>query len=255
MIGVVLYEGPSRFDPSREIAAIMTVSSNNKKTGGIPQVWMIDKAVSPNAALKTGEDQALCGDCRLRSNGCYVITYQAPRSVREAYLRGAYLSGEKADKWWTSRARTYGWRAIRIGAYGDPYSVPIEVWETLQSRLKDAKILGYTQQWRKDDAQPYAKFCMASVFSESEAQDALDLGWRYFRVRNSVDESVLKNEIVCPASKEQDYRMNCNVCRVCNGVKTKNSGGGTLDKDSRASVVIVAHGIKAKTAKFAKIIR
>lgn len=239
--GVVLYEGPSRFDASRTIAAILTVESHNTKTGGIPQVWIIDKDIAPQEALKNGQDQALCGDCRLRNNGCYVVTFQAPRSVRAAYLRGSYLTGDKGLEWVSKQGGRGVWPAVRIGAYGDPYAVPIEVWDDLSFRVGSAKILGYTQQWTKPDAAPYRKYCMASLFSPTEAKIARANGWRYFRVREATETELGEREVVCPASEEQGYRLDCRSCRACTGSRG--------DTDRRASVTIAAHGAAHKLTK------
>jgi hypothetical protein len=241
--GVVLYEGPSRFDADRTIVAILTLESNNTKTGGIPQVWIVDKDIAPHEGIKTGEDKALCGDCRLRNNGCYVLTYQAPRSVRAAYLRGSYLSGDAGQAWLRKTGAKNPWKAVRIGAYGDPCAVPVSVWDNLSVSVGTAKILGYTQQWNKEENKPYQKYCMASSFSTDEAKLARANGWRYFRVRDPDDESaeLQEREVVCPASAEQNYRLSCSQCRACTGSRG--------DFDQRASVTIAAHGAKFKLNK------
>ena len=250
-LGAVLYEGPSQFVPTATIVAILTIHSNNKKTGGIPQVWMVDKSIAPQAAIKTGDDVAICGDCRLRSNGCYVVTYQAPRSVRAAYARGSYMQADAnsepsaLDSWLKKANNRYSWPAVRIGAYGDPYSVPIDVWHNLSASIGGIKIIGYTQQWLKPDAQDYKSYCMASVFSPEEGREAVSMGWRYFRVRKSAEEPLEPNEFVCPASNERGHQLSCARCKSCNG---------SLTGPRRANPVIAAHGSRSKQKRLARII-
>lgn len=79
---------------------------------------------------------------------------------------------------------------------------------------------------------------MASVDSEEEKEEANKLGWRTFRVRNK-DEQVLKNEIICPASKEANNSRICETCKACSGGDNK-----------KASVTIIVHGTAYKVNNF-----
>ncbi len=87
--GYVLYEGPSAIngDP---IVAILTLNSTNKKTGNMAQLWILHKDIPPHIAQKTGDDNAICGDCPIKKE-CYVLTFQGPLSVWNAYKRGTYI--------------------------------------------------------------------------------------------------------------------------------------------------------------------
>jgi len=60
--GVILYLGKSKID-GKEIVAILTFESGNKKTGNMTQVWFIRTDVDPVTAEKEGLDVSICGDC------------------------------------------------------------------------------------------------------------------------------------------------------------------------------------------------
>lgn len=63
--GYVLYDGPSELD-GQPIIAIATLHSGNVKTADMIQTWILLKYMSPQEALDTGADFAICGDCRHR---------------------------------------------------------------------------------------------------------------------------------------------------------------------------------------------
>ena len=86
--GYVVYEGPSAIngDP---IVAILTLKSNNVKTGNMAQLWIMARDIAPHIAKKEGNDDAVCGDCPIKKE-CYVLTFQGPLSVWNAYQRGTY---------------------------------------------------------------------------------------------------------------------------------------------------------------------
>jgi hypothetical protein len=72
---------------------------------------------------------------------------------------------------------------VRLGTYGDPAAVPVDVWRAL---LRDASgHTGYTHQWQNPalpNLSELRSLCMASVDTAQEAALATQLGWRYFRV-------------------------------------------------------------------------
>ena len=74
-------------------------------------------------------------------------------------------------------------RAIRLGSYGDPAMVPIDVWMDLLSMASNHT--GYTHQWRDPDKQAYKSILMASVDTLQDITDATELGWRQFAVVTS----------------------------------------------------------------------
>ena len=87
--GYVLQRGFSPID-GKPFVVIMTMNSNNRKTGKMLQVWILNESVNPVEAIATGADYTICGDCphRKQSDGsrsCYVNVGQAPNSIWKAY--------------------------------------------------------------------------------------------------------------------------------------------------------------------------
>ena len=78
---------------------------------------------------------------------------------------------------------------------------------------------------------------MYSADSTKDAQQAHAKGYRTFRVipvatyTAQGSKALLNNEILCPASKENDKGITCNQCKLCTG----SSSAGK-------SIAIVAHG-------------
>lgn len=233
MNGIILYRGPSMLDgaPIVAIATGLAANSRNEKTGAMIQTWIVRDDISPVAAIKSGDDASICGDCMHRpakGGSCYVKVFQAPRSVWESNRRGIYA--QAADL--AAIAAIGADRVVRIGSYGDPAAVPVEVWQALTSRAN--AWTGYTHQWRNHPA--LAPYCMASVDSEAEAIMARANGWRTFRIRVAGGRLAPKDEFVCPASEEAGKKTNCASCRACMGTSAK----------ARVSPVIIAHGATAR---------
>ena len=90
---------------------------------------------------------------------------------------------------------------------------------------------GYTHQWATCDA-GYARYCMASVETPRQRQEAMAKGYRTFRVRLP-EQPVEEGEFICPASAEAGKRLTCAECQACGGAK---AGG------RNASPVILFHG-------------
>lgn len=229
--GYILYRGPSMLD-GQPIIAIATVSTNNAKTGGMVQTWIMREDIRPTDALKTGADASVCGDCPHRPiNGgaCYVTVFQAPLAVWKKYTRGGYPA--------LPDGAPFAGRMVRIGSYGDPAAVPVEVWERVTAGA--AGTTGYTHQWRTADVR-LAKYCMASADSPIDRDGAKRAGYRTFRIRLA-DESKQAGEVVCPASAEGGHKLECATCGHCNGTRTGRKG----------DVVIIAHGAPSKVNAFA----
>ena len=238
MQGFVMYRGPSRIDgsPIVVIATGLETGGNNSKTGSMVQVYIMREDISPVAAVHTGDDRSICGDCRHRGkvvtleNGerknvgrsCYVTLFHGPRVVWDAYRRGVYkeVPIERARK-------LLGGRKVRLGSYGDPGAVPFWVWEIGLDKVRE--INGYTHLWRE---YPHlSAFCMASCDTEAEREEAKALGFRTFRVR-SKDSPTLKGEGRCPASHEMGKAVQCAECMLCGGRRT----------GAKADITIIAHG-------------
>ena len=201
--GFVVYEGPSKINGER-IVAILTLNSNNIKTGNMAQLWILAADVAPMEALKTGADQAVCGDCQFRKGICYVEVAKAPTKIWEAWKRDAYpflpmkhynvLSG----------------KSIRLGAYGDPYAVPVTILKELANAASN--YTGYTHQWKNPAAAELKTLCMASVDNPDEYKQANEMGWRTFRVIRNED-ALMEGEILCPNLTSGVQCVDCNLCK------------------------------------------
>jgi len=231
--GYVLYENPN-------YVVVATMETENPKTGNMVQVWILAKDMSPVDAVRTGQDDIVCFDCKHRGevdeNGrvvnrtCYVKVFQAPLAVWNAYSRGKYPTLDPRDYKYV-----FAGRKIRLGAYGEPVLIPFRV--MMDVTFESEGWTGYTHQWRQPEYQHYSQYLMASVDSESEYEHAKSLGWRTFRVRTS-DQTLLPREISCPASDEMNHRTTCERCNLCNG--------STHAADVRKDIAIVVHGSSAK---------
>lgn len=226
--GAIIYRGPSLLTGAPIIGAITGLdgSSHNPKTGPMVQAWILRADRLPMDAVRDGSDTAICGTCALRGDGafgrrCYVTPWLAPTNVWKA------LPDYLEPSWSELPALLQG-RAVRLGAYGDPAAVPVEVWQAV---LRGASgWVGYTHAWRTCDRRLQA-LVMASVDSEEDGREARLAQWRTFRVRRP-DEPVLRSlEFICPASDEAGHRTTCQRCQLCRGTSSP-----------ARSVVILPHG-------------
>jgi len=237
--GIILYEGPSAIDgaPIVVIANRIATGSNNAKTGAMVQTFIMRADVNPFRALKTGQDESICGDCPQRpfkGGKCYVDVAKSVSSVYGAYERGRYarpgIDYDPADL-----PEIFAGRAFRLGTYGDPAAAPFQIWRA--ATLKASKITGYTHQWRDPAFQAFALLCMASADSESDQLLASACGWRTFRAKRA-SEPRTTSEIGCPAAKENGARTSCERCGLCAGTTSK----------SAKDIVINLHGFRVGRA-------
>jgi hypothetical protein len=211
----------------RPIVAIVTglaSPSTNTKTGPMAQLWILDATTEPHVAVKTGEDESVCGDCPARGKWCYVTTFQGPLSIYRTWKRGRY---EKFNLKLLSN------EVLRFGAYGDPAAIPIGIIRQLGRGVR--RFTGYTHQWRTCDSE-FQHYCMASVDTESDQIEAANSGWRTFRVA-APDSGRRKGESVCPASEEAGHKITCFDCGACDGRRRPKV---------KSNIVIQAHGSKTK---------
>ena len=216
---------------NEEIAFILTgltKGSSNLKTGNMVQSWIIRHDMHPAEAVKKGKDDAICGDCPLRGKGgkdrsCYVNYVFGPGAIYKAMDN------------YSGNTDRLGTRTLRLGSYGDPAFVPMEVLRPLVRKAR--KHTGYTHQWR-ECAPEYAEVCMASVENATDKAKANAKGYRTFRIVSGVDK-LQKDEVLCPASKEAGYKLSCEECGLCSGLK-----GG-----KKKNVAIVGHGSKVSAGK------
>lgn len=233
--GFIAYQGPSLLDGS-DIALIVVGlgrASKNAKTGGMVQTYILRTDMKPAEATRSGADVAICGDCKHRpANGgtCYVNIARGPTSVYKAFQRGAYMHADPAII-----ADMLEGRMLRMGTYGDPAAVPVQVWQTLARGA--AGHTGYTHQWKQTDM--LRDLVMASADSAEEMAEARAMGWRTFRVRTG-SELIGARESSCPASEEAGKKLTCATCGMCNGNATGRKG----------SIAIIVHGVKFKKDRF-----
>ena len=223
---MVVYEGPSVLN-GRPIVGIITgllKPSKNTKTGPMSQLWILDATNEPHVAVKTGDDESVCGDCPARNKWCYVTTFQGPLSIYRAWKRGSY---GKYDP----DLLKFG--VLRFGAYGDPAAIPMHIIHDLGRRVH--RFTGYTHAWKYCDSE-LRHYCMASVDTISDQEEAARRGWRTFRVAPP-DTDRLKGESICPASNEAGHKINCYDCGACDGRRRPKV---------KSNIVIQAHGAKTR---------
>lgn len=239
MNSCIIYEGPSVIDgqPIVVIATGLEDASANSKTGAMVQTWILRADCPPQEAAKDGRDESICGHCVHRADKtgkrtCYVTLFHAPRAVFTAYARGSYTY---QDPEFVGTGRF-----VRIGSYGDPAAVPANVWRRLLT--KASGWTGYTHQHNhpsarvRRNAAKLKQWCMASVESVKQAEQAHAEKWRTFRVLPTTGGAHLPVERVCPASAEAGKSTTCEACRACSGA----TGRG------HSSIIIRAHGVGAK---------
>jgi len=243
----IIYQGPSLIDGS-PIVCIAIKSSKNRKTGSMIQTHILRADINPMEASKTGLDKAICGDCMHRGTPtadplrklavgrtCYVNLAQGPLVVFKAFQRGKYPQASKEQ----TRAIGRG-RMVRLGTYGDPAAVPASVWEALL--MDSIGHTGYTHQALNMPVD-HANL-MVSADNAQQANEAHAKGYRTFRViplstwNAEGKNSLLKNEILCPASKQAGAKVQCIECKLCVGSSIK-----------AKSIAIPAHGIGANSLK------
>ena len=249
--GRIIYEGESMLDgaPIVVIAIGFGTGSSNRKTGDMIQTYIIRRDLAPIAAAQSGADSSVCGTCVHRGvivsdqagvtrnvgRTCYVNLGQGATSVYNTYLRGGYPV-------WDDNAEphlTKG-RIVRLGTYGDPAAVPVQVWTSLL--MGASGHTGYTHQWRNPNIKPLQRYCMASADTPEESRAAQSQGWRTFRVGLPSHPARQDNEALCPASAEAGKKLTCAQCRACDGTASSRRG----------SVYIPAHGGFAVMANIKK---
>jgi hypothetical protein len=222
---MLIWQGISQLDNRTPIRLILTIGSRNRKTGRMLQTWILRSRAEPHKAVQSGKDQAVCGSCPFRAgNGCYVAVHQAPLSTYRAHKKAKVATVREI-------ARHRG-KALRIGSYGDPAAVPLDVWEALIGIIQPPRRTGYSHAW-KTAPKGFARLVMASVDSLAEQAKARELGYRTFRVAPKGELAIASGEIRCV---NDSHGVSCIDCGLCDGARPN---------DRRRSIVIPAHGAKA----------
>ena len=251
-----IYHGPANND-NRDIVVLVTGitrPSTNTKTLDMAQVFIMFADESPTTAVITGNDEVVCGQCflrpiianQLKETGdsfipCYVDKARGPGSAWKSWHMGnvvrtsplmasikistlkacacELVAGDANAGHTRAKCPTPGKsQGVRLGAYGDPASVPGWVWNDLLAMLdKSAKLTSYTHQWA--DHPELADYTMASIdpITWPDVNGAIDkahsLGFRTYRVL-AYGEQPRLDEILCP---EANKKTNCNKCGLCSG--------------------------------------
>ena len=221
--GLILYKGPSALDQSRDIVVIATLSSKNRKTANMIQVWILSADTHPVQLSADKLDDLICGNCHHRQSlggACYVNIGQAPAAVFKAYQRGLYPVYDPSI-----HAGLFKGRKIRLGAYGDPAAMPFEIAAHVVS-LADGHT-GYTHQQHHAGFDPrFLTLCMVSADTRKQAAAAHTIGAKTFRIAVDITDK-LDNEIQCLSDSNG---TSCFDCGICEG------------SSAPVSIVIAVHG-------------
>jgi len=214
--------------PIVAIISGLTTKSLNGKTGDMAQVDILRADIHPIEAVKLGLDRSICGDCPLRldENGtriCYVNLVFAPGNKFKTYLNGSYPVMTPEEVGAILKAKGKGFRQ---GSYGDPYAVPVEIWDRLYDSA-NTFTTSYTHQWNLQDFNPAIfKYAMASVDHINTVEKLRELypEVRYYRMAKSYNDIDTATEVRCPSKNAEGVRVvTCSECRLCFGsLKAKN---------------------------------
>lgn len=230
--GLVIWEGESLIDGS-SIVLLMTglIYSTNRKTGNQLQTWIMRSDIHPIEAVKTGDDESICGSCSRRGQGkntdtgirtCYVAVHQSPTQVWRTYKNNDYARYNESYNPFLNR------RSLRMGSYGDPAAVPIEVWKNLIDVTYGHT--GFTSQWRDEYAKPLKGLVQASCNSVEDMELAKSMGWKTY-TSLPVGHPKVKGLLEC-RFKSSDGTIKCEQCMLCDGTKSH--------------IMIEDHGIRFK---------
>lgn len=282
--GYIVWEGESWWDGT-PIVCIVTLKTSNRKTGQMAQVWILAADISPLDAIRTGRDNSICGSCIHRgidgfaSRSCYVDVAKAPSAVWSAYKRGVYprissgsvmvgvQSVDHATKtihplWkptYDTSNRDYinnltsafsKVSKVRLGAYGDPAFVPVQILAAITDGCKVRT--GYTHQWRDPKAAGHRTLCMASCDTYADVREARMFGWRCFYVgseeiaQDAWQPSVSFKSMPCPASDEAGKKTTCERCGLCSGTMSASGRDIGASASVAAVITILPHGAGKK---------
>lgn len=202
--------------------------STNTKTGQMIQAYVLRDDIDPITAVNTGQDDAICGTCPMRSGSnegraCYVIWWLGPNQTWKASRSYPVVPPALASTHLVGRS-------VRITAYGDAAAIPFDTWAQLVGRASHHT--GYTSQWATCDPR-FKLLLMASVQTPAQQAQAAAAGWRTFR--SGWQRADPQIEVQCPASAEMGHRTVCTDCALCQGARLQ-----------AKSVAIQPHGMRTQ---------
>lgn len=174
------------------------------------QLSILPTKLTVSESIRLKADQAQCGSCILAANTpgpleCYVnpVTYNEIQKATESL--------------WVNNWPTLPDKPIRLGSYGDPAKIPLNVLKRLTS---DRSYTGYTHRWRTC-RESYSRYLMASIDHTDDRELARGKGFRTFRILGPSD-TLDSTEILCP---NMTHKVQCKDCGLCNGASSaKNIG-------------------------------
>jgi hypothetical protein len=268
---MIIFDGVSRIDNKTHILGILTgvtKPTTNSKTGPMAQLWIIREDMPHGKSLSTPYDgteergwpgarpdmmdAAVCGGCPFAAGqGCYVTT-QPTASIWKARHSYPRETLDTLVPLLIAQHRRGVLAGLRLGAYGDPVALPIELVEELVGRLESVRntfaITGYTHAWQAAYRLPnqeapdprWKRYLMASCHHAKDSQTAYADGWRPYVIlpRGNPDEVLASARAagvaLCPASDEANNRLTCATCGGCDGRR------GNTDK--RRGFGLALHG-------------
>jgi len=191
----------------------LTSQSKNKKTGDMLGISILPIEEKPSDSIKHKDDGPQCGTCALAAStpgpwSCYVN----PIALNAVWTATIKQKVSKLVEKFLELTPT----PIRLGTYGDPALLPLEL---LKKLVSGRKYTGYTHQW-KTCSPEYSQYLMASIDHSNNKADAIKKGYRTYRILSELD-TLDEDEIMCP---HDSTGVQCCDCRLCsgNGVKAKN---------------------------------
>ena len=225
--GYVLHRGVAG---GRRFVSVVTLETENEKTGDMAQIWFLLEETHPSVAVAEGIDaETICRGCPFAAgNGCYVDVSKAPAAVWRKFRAGGY-----PELLPCSYAEVLGGRKIRFGAYGNPTLLPLSLVRAL-ARVSSGWT-GYFHDWRSNRyAAGYAEFFMASTETRDSFRLAQSLGFRTFHVSPEKPAGAVE----C-LNTSTDGRVQCAQCKLaCNGLSGR-----------AQSVWIAPHGVRQGKAE------
>ena len=216
----VFYDGPSMLDGSPIFAALVGLDkpSANTATGTMAQIYIMRSDISPVAAIATGADASICGECKMRGRvvSLDTATHMAwgldtnrrrllLRRIESARGHGeSTINIERACYVRTEQAPTVIYKAyragsypvveprvaanmvrggeLRVGAYGDSAALPIGAVRPLADAAEILTNYTHAPGYSPRRAKRLAPFTMASADSPGQALAYQEQGFRTFRV-------------------------------------------------------------------------
>ena len=246
--GFLIYRGPSKMPgltgDAPEVIALVSLYSENEKLGrNTFQTWHLIADAHPLEARRGGcGDAGICGDCVFRAKpgqkvgACYpdgrgiVSLYRSYQAGNYPHISelAKHLKLSELDALAVLGSLS---GSVRLGAYGDPVSMPYDIGEALTRHSPEHQ--GFCHQWQRMGETPWRGLLMASCELPGQLAQAAALGWRtYTAYPPELTERQARQAIAnasgrlvvagCPATKEKGMLANCETCPIqCNGGSAK----------------------------------